>query len=175
MFAGTHPSMPTTVDLAADLALLLSRQSLSEYAMACEAAQRAAERCAASDRPSADALADLVNRRASVIAAEVSLKLVVDVLAARQAEKVSLDRASRELIGALICTALERLSADFEASEDEILATATQIQRLREVLDELGVEAADARQAGRGSRSVTSSWPSSSPRHGVDHSRSDRT
>ena len=157
MFADNHPSTPTTVDLAADLTLLLSRQALSEYSLACEAAQRAAERCAAPDRPSADALADLGNCRASVIAAEAKVKLVVDALAARETGKVSLDRAGSELIGTLICTALDRLSADFEASEDEILATATRIQRLRAVLDELGVQTADARQAGRGSRSVTSS------------------
>ena len=175
MFAGTHPSTATTVDLAADLTLLLSRQALSEYSMVCEAAQRAAERCGAPDRPAAEALADLANCRASVIAAEASLKLVVDVLAARQAEKVSLDRASSELIGALISTALERLSADFEASENEILATATRIQRLRGVLDELGLETADARQAGPGSRSVTSPWPNPSRRHPVDRSRPDRT
>ena len=139
MFAGNHPSTPRTVDLAADLTLLLSRQVLSEYSMACEAAQRAAERCAAPDRPSADALADLGNCRASVNAAEVKVKLVVDALATRQAGKVSLDRASSELIGTLVRTALDRLSADFEASEDEVLATATRIQRLRTVLDELGV------------------------------------
>lgn len=136
MSAGNHPSTPTTVDLAADLTLLLSRQALSEYSMACEAAQRAAEQCAAPEHPSADALAELGNCRASVIAADAKVKLVVDALSTG---KVSLDRASSALIGALICTALERLSADFEAPEDEILATATRIQRLRAMLDELGV------------------------------------
>ena len=174
MFAGTHPSTPTTVDLAADLALLLSRQALSEYAMACEAAQRAAERFGAAHRPSADALADLGNCRASVIAAEAKVKLVVDALATRQVGRVSLDRASSELIGTLVCTALDRLSADLEASEDEILAAATRIQRLRAVLDELGVKTADA-PSQPGERTGDLVRPRSSRRHGVNHSRSDLT
>lgn len=174
MFAGTDPSTPITVDLAADLTLLLSRQALSEYSMDCEAAQCAAERCGVPARPSAHALADLGNCRTRVIAAEATLKLVVDALAAPEAGKVSLDRASSELIATLIYTAVDRLAADFGASEDEILATATRIQRLRAVLDELGLKTADAHRPGRGSRSVTSARPRSSRRHEVDRSRSER-
>ena len=139
VFAGTHRSALTSLDLAADLTLLLSRQALSEYALACGAAQSAAERCGSLDRPPAHAFADLRSCRARVTAGEATLKLVVEALATREAGNVSLDAASSDLIGTLICTTLGRLSADFEASEDEILATATRILGLRAVLDELEV------------------------------------
>ena len=50
--AGEISPMPTTLQIPADLTLLLSRQVLSEYSLACDAAQTAAEQCAIPDHPS---------------------------------------------------------------------------------------------------------------------------
>ena len=124
--------------MPADLMLLLHRQALSEYSLACESAQIAAERCGAVQSPTADARAELRNCRARVIAAEDALDLLADDVATRETWDVSLDDRSRDLITRLVGTALDRVGDDFEASDQEILDAADRIQRLQALLDELG-------------------------------------
>ena len=156
---------PLPIRIPADVTLLLSRQALSEYALACEAAELAADHCGVSDAPSPAALAHLRNCRQRVIAAEDALRLVAGADGTGAACTVSIDGADRDLIGTLAGTTLDRLSGDLEASEEEILAVADSIRRLRALLDELGTrrerpaardrEVRPAPQPGRGSGHLT--------------------
>lgn len=132
--------MPKTlrIRIPADVALLLSRQALSEYSLACGAAELAANNCGVSDAQSPDALAHLCTCRVRVIAAEDALKLVEGAVGTAAAYMVSINGPDRDLIGTLAGTTLDRLSGDLEAPEEEILAVAHSIRRLRELLDELG-------------------------------------
>ena len=126
--------MPTTLEIPADLTLLLSRQALSEYALACDAAQIAAEQCAIPDDPSQDAHGLLRDCRARVNAAEHVLNLV-GTLSHGQPWKVSFQSPERHAIATLLATVLTRQSADLESTEDEILTAADRIPRLRTLLD----------------------------------------
>lgn len=126
--------MPTTLQIPADLTLLLSRQVLSEYSLACDAAQFAAEQCAIPDHPSDHARSQLHGCRARVNAAESMLDLVSTACPGRP-WKVSLQRPDRHVIATLLATELKRQSADLESTEDEILATADRIPRLRTLLE----------------------------------------
>lgn len=132
--------MPNTlrIRIPADVTLLLTRHALSEYSLACETAALAAEHCV-SDARSPDALAHLCDCRVSVIAGDDALKLVAGADATGAAYTVSVDGPDRDLVGMLVCATLDGLSGDLEASEEEILAVADSIQRLRAVLDELGI------------------------------------
>ncbi|MDP8910380.1 MAG: hypothetical protein M3N47_14970, partial [Chloroflexota bacterium] len=131
--------MPNTlrIRIPADVTLLLTRHARSEYSLACETAALAAEHCV-SDAPTADALAHLCDCRVRVIAADDALKLMGGADATGAACTVSIDGPDRDLVGTLVGATLDRLSGDLEASEEEILAVADSIQRLRAVLDELG-------------------------------------
>jgi hypothetical protein len=126
--------MPTTLEIPADLTLLLSRQVLSEYSLACDAAQSAAEQCAIPDHPSEHARSQLRECRARVNAAEHVLNLVSSVAPA-QPWKVCFQSPDRHVIATLLGTELKRQSADLGLTEDEILATAGRIPRLRTLLD----------------------------------------
>lgn len=159
--------MPKTIriPIPPNVALLLSRQALNEYSLACEAALLAADHCGVSDAPSPDALAHLRTCRVRVIAAEEALKLVAGADGTAAACTLSVDGADRDLVGALAGTTLDRLSAGLEASEEEILAAADSIRRLRALLDELGIsrerpaaqdrEVRPARPSGRGDGHLT--------------------
>lgn len=131
--------MPLTdaLDIPADLTLLLSRQALCDYALACEAAQDAAERCAAAKSPSADVFAQLRDRRERVLATEEALTVIGGEDATRHGADRSLASRHRDLTAMLIRTALYRLRGHLESSEEEILTTADRIQRLRALLDTL--------------------------------------
>ena len=126
--------MPTTLQIPADLTLLVSRQALSEYSLACEAAQTAAEQCAIPDHPSQHARGQLRGCRARVNAAEHVLNLVSTVPPG-QPWKVSLQSPDRRVIATLLATVLKRQSVDLELTEEEILAAADRIPRLRMLLD----------------------------------------
>lgn len=126
--------MPTALEIPADLTLLLSRQALSEYSLACDAAQIAAEQCAIPDHPSQHACGQLRKCRARVNAAEHVLNLVGTV-SPGQPWKVSFQSPERHVIATLLGTELTRQSTDLELTEDEILATAGRIPRLRTLLD----------------------------------------
>lgn len=126
--------MPSTLDIPADLTLLLSRQVLSEYSLACDAAQLAAEQCAIPDHPSQHARGQLRECRARVNAAEHTLDLVSTV-SPGQPWQISLRSPERHVIATLLATELKRQSADLGLTEDEILATADRIPRLRTLLD----------------------------------------
>lgn len=139
MLEGAHAPMRRTLQIPADVTLLLSRQALSEYSLACEAAQIAAEQCGMARTPSPECLAILRDCRARVMAAEGALTLVADAIVTREGRMVSLDDPGRHLIGTLVGTALCRMSANLEAPEEEILAAADRIQRLRALLHELGI------------------------------------
>ena len=67
--------------------------------------------------------------RARVNAAEHALELVTDAVSTGQPWKV--ETTERHLIATLLGVALERQSADLESTEEEILATADRIPRLR--------------------------------------------
>ena len=132
--AGEISPMPTTLQIPADLTLLLSRQVLSEYSLACDAAQTAAEQCAIPDHPSQHARGQLRGCRARVNAAEHVLNLVSTV-SPGQPWKVSFQSPDRRVIATLLATELKRQSADLELTEEEILAAADRIPRLRTLLD----------------------------------------
>ena len=131
--------MPLTeaLNIPADLTLLLSRQALCDYALACEAAQDAAERCGAAKSPSSDVFAQLRERRERVLATEEALTVICEDDAARRPTDRSLDSRHRDLTAMLIRTVLYRLRGHLESSEEEILTTADRIQRLRALLDAL--------------------------------------
>ena len=126
--------MPTPLQIPADLTLLLSRQVLSEYSLACDTAQTAAEQCAIPDHPSQHARGQLRECRARVNAAEHVLNLVSTV-SPGQPWKVSFQSPDRRVIATLLATELKRQSADLELTEEEILAAADRIPRLRTLLD----------------------------------------
>jgi len=121
--------------IPADLVLLLRRQALSDYALACEDARSAAEQCIASI-PTADALVALRSCRARVSDAENALDALGDDVADRDAPDVTV--SDRDLVITRVEIMLGRLSRDLESSETEILAAADSIKRLRALLDELG-------------------------------------
>ena len=122
--------------IPADVALLLSRQALCDYSLACEAAQAAAERSGAARSPTPAAIAHLRDCRKKVKASEEALHVIGDDAATRAACDASLDR-HRRLIAGLADTALDRLCGELESSEEEILAAADRIQRLRALLEQL--------------------------------------
>ena len=122
--------------IPADLALLLSRQALCDYSLACEAAQAAAEGSGAATSPTPAATAHLRDCRTKVKASEEALRVIGDDVATRSACDASLDR-HRLLIAGLVGTTLDRLCGELEASEEEILAAADRIQRLRALLEQL--------------------------------------
>jgi hypothetical protein len=126
--------MPTTLEIPADLTLLLSRQALSEYALACDAAQIAAEQCITPDHPSPHARAELRECRARVNGAEHVLDFV-SAVPPGQPWKFSFQSPERPVIATLLGTVLKRQSTDLESTEDEILATAARIPRLRTLLE----------------------------------------
>ena len=132
--AGEISPMPTTLEIPADLTLLLSRQVLSEYSLACDAAQIAAERCAIPDHPSQHARGQLLECRARVNAAEHMLNLASTV-SPGQPWQVSFQSPERHVIATLLATVLKRQSADLELTEEELLAAANRIPRLRTLLD----------------------------------------
>jgi len=101
--------MPTTLQIPADLVL-------SEYSLACDAAQTAAEQCAIPDHPSQHAREQLRGCRARVNAAEHVLNLVSTV-SPGQPWKVSLQSPDRRVIATLLATELKRQSADLELTE----------------------------------------------------------
>jgi hypothetical protein len=123
---------------AADLWLLLSRQALGDYSVACEAAQIAAERCGATTNPSPDTLEQLRTCRGRVVAAEEMLAVVGDDLATPAAWIASRHGPHRDVVVRLVGTVLDRLCGGLESSEDEIVAAARHVQHLRAWLDELG-------------------------------------
>lgn len=131
---------PNPLRIPADLTQLLSRQALSDYSTACGAAENAAEQCARASSSRCDPL-ELRDCRARVIAAEDALRLLVDDLATREVCDVPLNDRHRALMGTLVGTALDRLCSSLESSEEEILAAADRIQRLRALLDELSFPA----------------------------------
>jgi hypothetical protein len=120
-----------------DLSLLLGRQALCDYSVACEAAQIAAERCGAATCPSPDTLEQLRTCRGRVVAAEEMLGVVGDDVATRKAWIGSLRGRHRDLVAGLVGTVLDRLCGSLESSEDEILAAARHVQQLRALLDQL--------------------------------------
>lgn len=122
--------------IPADLALLLSRQALCDYSLACEAAQAAAERSAVATSSTSDAIAHLRDCRTNVKASEEALRVICDDVATRAACDASLDR-DRLLIAGLVDTTLDRLCGELESSEEEILAAADSILRLRALLEQL--------------------------------------
>jgi hypothetical protein len=121
-----------------DLSLLLSRQALCHYSVACEAAQIAAERCGATKSPSPDTLRQLRTCRGRVVAAEEMLDVVGDQIASPEAWIGSLHGRRRDLVVILVGSVLDRFCDGLESSEDEILAAARNVQHLRALLDELG-------------------------------------
>ena len=122
--------------IPADLALLLSRQALCDYSLACEAAQAAAERSGAATNPAAPTIAHLRACRTNVAQSEEALDVIGDDVATRALCDASLDR-HRLLIAGLVGTTLDRLCGELESSEEEILAAADRIQRLRALLEQL--------------------------------------
>ena len=130
-------SLDAASQVPTELLLLLNRQALGDYSMACEAAQAAAEQSGAAHRPSPDASSRLRGCRANVMAAEEVLDLVGDETATRASCNGSLDGRRRLLIAGLVGTALERLCEDLESSEEEICAAAARIQGLHTLLDQL--------------------------------------
>lgn len=134
---GTHPPMLRSLHIDADLTSLLSRHALSEYSLACEAAHIAAEQYGVAEHPHPDGLGLLRISRANVICSEDTLKIVGDAVHTHTIANVSLDDCDRALIGKLAGTALQRLTEDLEATEEEIIAAADRIMRLRALLDEL--------------------------------------
>jgi len=144
---------PTTLQIPADLTLLLRRQVLSEYALACEAAQSAAAQSAIPDHPSERARDQLVGCRARVNAAEHVLNLVSTFPPGR-AWKVSSQSPDHRVIVTLLCTALRRQSADSELTDEEVLAAADRLLRLPTLLD-LAPRSPPTATPPRGSSSAT--------------------
>lgn len=120
-----------------DLMLLMRREALSDYSLACANAQIAAEKCAAVTSATSEMVAELRTFRATVVLAAEALELVGDDVAAPVAWDLPLDARGRELAAARIRIALGRVSGDLESSEHEILDAADKIKRLRAMLAEL--------------------------------------
>jgi len=133
----TELSKPKTLQIPADLMLLLRREALSDYSMACDRARIVAEYCVAATNPSDDALGDLRSCRARVGTAEEGLDLLGAGAGGGEALDVSLNGRRRDLIAAHVRIALDRISTDFESSEQEILEAADTIQRLSAMRDTL--------------------------------------
>lgn len=129
--------MSQAQEFRSDLMLLLRRQALSDYSLACANAQIAAERCAAVTSVTNEMVAELRTLRATVVLAAEALELVGDDVATPAPWDRPLDDRSRELLAARIRSALGRVSGDLESSEHEILDAADKIERLRAMLEEL--------------------------------------
>jgi hypothetical protein len=128
--------MPRSLTIPPDLLLLLRREALSDYSVACERASIAAEQCVAvTSRPGV--LVNLHTCRARVIAADQALDVVGDDVATAEEWDVSLDDPNRDLISARVSIALQRVSGDLDSSEPEILEAADTIQGLRVLLAKL--------------------------------------
>ncbi len=120
--------------MPAQLALLLTRQALSQYALACEDAQFAAERCAAANDPTPDELAQLCEHRMRVMTAEATLGLLPYDVGTREVWDVSLDATQHDLIVALVGSSLNQVCGELESPEKKILAAAETIGGLRALL-----------------------------------------
>jgi hypothetical protein len=129
---------------SSDLSLLLRRQALCDYSVACEAAQIAAERRGATKSPSPETLERLRTCRRRVVATEEMLDVVGDDVKPPGAWIGSLHGRHRDLVVGLVGSALDRLCGGLESSEDEVLATARKVQHLRALLDALGAPATSA-------------------------------
>lgn len=121
---------------------LLSQQALSEYSLACQDAQAAAELCAAATSPSPDDLARLRKCRARVLVAEETVSLLPDGAAKREAWNMALDPRTRDLIARLAHATLKRLCGELESPEEKILTTAEAIRGMRTLLEGLRQPAA---------------------------------